>query len=134
MQENTGLLGRWQVLNTSPFTVCDTAHNIEGIREVLEQIKNTAYKKLHIVIGMVEGKEEESILRMFPVEAAYYFTQAKIPRALPVEDLAEAARRVGLKGEVVEGVQEAYMQARANADPDDMIFIGGSTFVVAEVL
>ncbi len=98
VQENTGLLGRWQVLNTSPFTVCDTAHNIEGIREVLEQIKNTAYKKLYIVIGMVEGKEEESILRMFPVEAAYYFTQAKIPRALPVEDLAEAARRVGLRG------------------------------------
>ncbi len=134
VQENTGLLGRWQVLNTSPYTVCDTAHNIEGIKEVLEQIKNTAYRKLHIVLGMVEGKDEESILRMFPLEAKYYFTQARIPRALPVDKLAEVAQRVGLKGEVIEDVMEAYMQARANAGSDDMIFIGGSTFVVAEVL
>ena len=134
VQENTGLLGRWQVLNSSPFTVCDTAHNLEGIKEVLKQVKNTAYRKLHIVLGMVEGKEEERILALFPEEAEYYFTQAKIPRALPVEKLAAAARQVGLKGEVIEGVQEAYMQARANAGSDDMIFIGGSTFVVAEVL
>ncbi len=114
--------------------MCDTAHNIEGIREVLGQIKNTAYRKLHIVLGMVEGKEEESILRMFPVEAEYYFTQAKIPRALPVEVLAAAGRRAGLKGEVIVDVQEAYLQAISNAGPDDMIFVGGSTFVVAEVL
>lgn len=134
VQENTGLLGRWQVLNNSPFTVCDTAHNLEGIEEVLEQIQNTAYRKLHIVLGMVEGKEEARILKLFPVEAKYYFTQAKIPRALPVEKLADAARRVGLEGEVIGDVREAYMQALANAGSNDMIFIGGSTFVVAEVL
>lgn len=134
VQENTGLLGRWQILKSSPFTVCDTAHNLEGLKEVLEQIKNTAYRKLHIVLGMVEGKEEERILKMFPVEAKYYFTQAKIPRALPVDKLADAARCVGLKGEVIESVREAYLQALANAGTDDMVFIGGSTFVVAEVL
>lgn len=134
VQENTGLLGRWQVLNNSPFTVCDTAHNLEGITEVLEQIKNTAYRKLHIVLGMVDGKDEARILKLFPVEAKYYFTQAKIPRALPVEKLAAAARRAGLAGEVIKDVWDAYMQARANAGPDDMVFIGGSTFVVAEVL
>ncbi len=134
VQENTGLLGRWQVLNNSPFTVCDTAHNLEGINEVLEQIKNTAYRKLHIVLGMVDGKDEARILKLFPVEAEYYFTQAKIPRALPVEKLAAAARQAGLAGEVIKDVWDAYMQARANAGSDDMIFIGGSTFVVAEVL
>ena len=134
VQDNTGFLGRWQILNSSPITVCDTAHNLEGITEVLEQIKNTAYRKLHIVLGMVEGKDEERILKLFPLEAEYYFTQARIPRALPVEKLAATARQVGLKGEVIADVREAYMQARANAGSDDMIFIGGSTFVVAEVL
>jgi len=134
VQENTGLLGRWQILNSNPFTMCDTAHNLEGIREVLEQIKNTAYRKLHIVLGMVEGKDEVSILNMFPREAEYYFVQANIPRALSAKKLAAAARSIGLRGEVMEGVQEAYLEAQANAGPDDMIFIGGSTFVVAEVL
>ncbi len=131
---NTGLRGRWELLNVSPYTVCDTAHNLEGLTEVTKQIKNTAYKKLHIVLGMLSGKEEQKILKLFPEDARYYFTQPNIPRALPAEKLAGSAARAGLRGEVIAPVSLAYEAARRNAGPKDMIFIGGSTFVVAEVL
>ena len=132
--ENTSFYGRWQVLSSSPFTVCDTAHNIEGIEEVVKQIKNTPYKKLHFVLGLVQGKKTDLILDLLPRDAVYYFTRAQIPRAVDQNLLATEAKKKELAGSVYKTVNEAYRAARENAGPDDMIFIGGSTYVVAEIL
>lgn len=132
--ENTGLTGRWQMLGTDPLIVCDTAHNKEGLGEVMRQIRTTAYRKLHFVLGVVKEKKLETILKLLPEEAAYYFVKADIPRALDAEVLAEKAGKAGLKGTVINSVRTAFEQAKRNADPEDMIFVGGSTFVVAEVL
>ena len=130
---NTHLKGRWQLLSRKPLTICDTGHNLDGIREVVKQIRAQSYRKLHMVIGMVKDKDISAILAELPGEAAYYFCQAGIPRALPAEELQVAAGKAGLKGIVVGGVNDAIHAAQRAADENDFIFVGGSTFVVAEI-
>jgi len=130
----TGLQGRWQMINDRPLTICDTAHNIGGINEVIKNIDNTNYLNLHIVIGMVKDKDITGVLKLLPLDAHYYFCEPMLERALKVEELASQAGELGLSGEVFSTVQLAYNAAKNNAEKDDLIFIGGSTFVVAEVL
>ena len=131
---NTGLLGRWQVLNHRPLVICDCGHNLEGITGVVSQIRQTPYKRLWMVFGMVSDKNPDPILDVLPRDAAWFFTRAQIPRAMDAALLAEKATKKGLKGEVIPSVKEAVERARSLAGPDDLVFIGGSTFVVAEVV
>lgn len=130
----TGLFGRWQKLAENPCTICDTGHNIDGITEIIAQLTACKYRKLHFIIGMVNDKDIDSILQVLPREAVYYFCKASIPRAMPEQQLAEKAHSNGLHGDTYPTVAEAYAAARNNATPEDMIYIGGSTFVVAEVI
>ncbi len=129
---NTSLLGRWQKLTDVPLTVCDTGHNAHGIARVAEQLKKTVYKKLYCVIGFVKDKDLAHILPLLPHDAHYIFTQAQTSRALSAADLAAKAAIYGLQGETAESVDAAIHRAQELAQPDDMIFIGGSTYVVAE--
>ena len=130
----TGLQGRWQILGANPRIVCDTAHNEAGIREIVAQILRTPYKKLHFVIGMVNDKDIASVLVQLPKDAEYYFTKANIPRAMDENQLMKMAAYFNLVGKSYQTVSEALNVAQKNSEPDDMIFIGGSTFVVAEVI
>ena len=130
----TGLLGRWQILGNNPFVVCDTGHNEDGIRAIVEQLKHTAYKKLHFVFGTVGDKDPEAILQLLPKNAIYYFTKSSIPRAMDEKVLAQKALKEGLKGLTYPTVKSAFDTALANADNNDLVFVGGSTFVVAEIL
>ncbi|MGF1587384.1 MAG: bifunctional folylpolyglutamate synthase/dihydrofolate synthase [Bacteroidales bacterium] len=132
--KNTGLLGRWQIIGNNPKIVCDTAHNSEGIKMVLSQIRSTPHKKLHMVIGFVSDKNISKILGSFPEDAAYYFTMASIPRALDHRRLKSMAKGAGLKGKSYDTVEKAVNAAKKQAGADDLIFIGGSTFVVAEII
>lgn len=130
----TGLMGRWQRLGNEPLAICDTGHNIGGMQYIVGQLASTPHEKLHFVIGMVNDKDIEGVLGILPKDAEYYFTQASVQRALSAESLAEKAEKVGLKGVVITDVKEAYKKARQNATKDDLIFVGGSTFVVADLL
>lgn len=129
----TGLKGRWQKLGEKPFVYCDTAHNAEGIKEVLQMLESILHNRLHMVFGMVKDKDIDSILTLLPKNATYYFCAAKIPRALDAISLSNRAGELGLRNKVFGGVAEAIKAARTSADPNDLIFIGGSTFVVAEI-
>jgi len=129
----TQLKGRWQKLGDRPLVICDTGHNEAGIKEVLKQISKEKFKDLHIVWGMVNDKDPGRVLALLPKNAHYYFCQAKIPRAMNAAELKEKASAYQLEGEIVEDVNRAIEQARKNSASDDMIFIGGSTFVVAEI-
>ncbi|AYA36380.1 bifunctional folylpolyglutamate synthase/dihydrofolate synthase [Hymenobacter oligotrophus] len=129
----TGLRGRWQVIGQAPITVCDTGHNEAGIRMVVQQLGRLEYQRLHVVLGMVNDKDLGKVLRLLPTEATYYFCAANIPRALPAEELAKQAGEAGLQGTVCGSVAAALATARQQASADDAIFVGGSTFVVAEV-
>ncbi len=130
----TGLRGRWQILGNNPRIVCDTGHNEDGIKMVLKQIENTAFKKLHFVFGTVGDKNPDNVLCILPKNAVYYFTRADIPRAMNENELAEKAAIFGLNGTIYSSVSEAFKAAKQKADKDDFIFVGGSTFVVAEIL
>jgi len=132
--KNTGLQGRWQILSENPKVVCDTAHNKEGLNYVLHQLANEHYNHLHIVLGTVNDKKLETILPLFPKEASYYFCRPNIPRGLASELLMEKAAEFGCIGAAYSTVKEAYDTALKQAANDDFIFVGGSTFVVAEVL
>ena len=132
--QNTGLLGRWQIIGHNPLVVCDTGHNQAGIKLVVEQINQTAWKALHIVIGMVSDKDQDKVLSLLPTNAKYYFTKASIPRAAEPEVLAVKAERFGLSGDCYPTVRQALSVALANAGENDLVFVGGSTFVVAEIL
>jgi len=132
--QNTGLLGRWQIIGHNPLVICDTGHNPAGIKLVVEQIKQTAWKALHVVIGMVSDKDQDEVLSLLPVNAQYYFTKAAIPRAAEPEVLAAKAERFDLKGDCYPTVRQALSVALANAGENDLVFVGGSTFVVAEIL
>ncbi len=132
--KNTGLMGRWQILGHNPLVVCDTGHNPAGIRLVVEQINQTAWKELHLVIGMVNVKDQDEVLALLPANAMYYFTKAAIPRAAQPEELAAKAEKFGLKGKCYYTVRQALSAAMKNAGQNDLVFVGGSTFVVAEVL
>ena len=129
----TGLKGRWQKLSHQPLVICDTGHNEAGIREVVAQIQAQKFEKLFIVLGCVKDKDLSSVLSLLPVDAYYFFCQAKIPRALDAIELSNRAAVFGLKGEVISDVNEAIGTARKKATPNDFIFVGGSTFVVAEI-
>ncbi len=131
---NTGLMGRWQVLGNRPFIVCDTGHNREGLEYVLKQISRIEVSNRHIVVGFVNDKDLGSVLPLFPRDAKYYFTKASVPRALNEEVLKSEAGKYGLTGSCYPDVRSAYLAAKENASESDLIFIGGSTFVVAEVL
>jgi dihydrofolate synthase/folylpolyglutamate synthase len=132
--ENTGLYGRWQILRQNPKIVLDTGHNAAGIAFVARQLQIEKYARLHILFGMVNDKDIDPVLRLLPPQARYYFTRARIPRALDAGRLAEQAAKYGLKGETFPSVSEAFSAALKNAAENDFIFIGGSTFVVAEAL
>ena len=131
---NTGLYGRWQILNTAPLTICDTGHNKEGLEYVINQIKRIPKSALHIVLGFVNDKDLKSILPLFPADAQYYFTKASVPRALNEVNLKIEAEKYGLKGKSFSDVETALKNARKMAKKSDVIFIGGSTFVVAEIV
>jgi len=132
---NTQLQGRWQILKSDPLVICDTGHNIEGIKQIVEQLKSINYQKLHFVIGFVEDKNIEDILDLLPTErVSFYFCQPKIQRALKVEKLTSIAKKKGITGLIFKNVKQAYEQAINNANTKDLVFIGGSTFVVAEIL
>ncbi|MEG0499171.1 MAG: bifunctional folylpolyglutamate synthase/dihydrofolate synthase, partial [Alistipes sp.] len=130
----TSLLGRWQKLSCKPLTVCDTGHNAHGIAYVAEQLQRATYQKLYCVVGFVKDKDLAHILPLLPCEAYYLFTQAQTERAVPAQELSDKAALYGLYGEVVETVPAAVERARVLAEEVDMIFIGGSTYVVGEAL
>jgi dihydrofolate synthase/folylpolyglutamate synthase len=131
--KNTGLKGRWQKIGESPLTICDTGHNEAGIAEVIRQISREKFEKLFIVFGAVKDKDINPMLTQLPEDATYLFCEAKIPRAMPAAELARQASAFGLNGTVVSDVNEAIAAARSLATKNDFVFIGGSTFVVAEI-
>ncbi len=130
----TGLLGRWQIVGNNPLIVCDTGHNEDGIKALVKQINNTAYKNLHIVFGTVGDKNPDKVLALLPKNAQYYFVRADIERALNENKLKARATAFGLRGESFVSVKEGFAKALETAQKQDMIFVGGSTFVVAEIL
>ncbi|MBR4402603.1 MAG: bifunctional folylpolyglutamate synthase/dihydrofolate synthase [Flavobacteriales bacterium] len=132
--KNTHLQGRWQVMQESPLVVCDTGHNVNGVSEVVKQLKDTRCDTLHIVIGMVGDKDIDGVLKLMPREAVYYFTQASVRRAMTGNELREKALGVGLCGESYDCVVDAVRAALSSARENDMVYIGGSTFVVADAL
>ncbi|WP_395075936.1 bifunctional folylpolyglutamate synthase/dihydrofolate synthase [Flavobacterium sp.] len=132
--KNTGLLGRWQQIKTNPKVICDTAHNSHGLKIVINQILNEKFEKLHIVLGVVNDKDLNDFLPLFPKEATYYFCRPNIPRGLDGTILQQKAFEFGLKGNLYNSVSEAYQSALEKASGNDFIYIGGSTFVVAEIV
>lgn len=132
--KNTGLLGRWQVLNNIPLTVCDTAHNKEGLNYVMRQLLELPYNNLHIVFGVVNDKDLDGILLLFPENATYYFCKPNIPRGLDATILKDKSEKYNMSGEVYLSVNKALEEAQKNATDNDVIYIGGSTFVVAEIV
>ena len=132
--EITGLEGRWQKLQENPLVIADTGHNESGIRYVVEQLRLQKYKTLRIVIGMVNDKDISAVLGILPVEAIYYFTQASVERALSAELLRNKAESIALTGKAYLSVEQAIKSAIADAEYDDLIFIGGSNFIVGEAL
>ena len=131
---NTHLMGRWQILCKDPLTIADTGHNVAGIKEVVQQLAEMQYGKLHFVLGMVNDKDIDSVLQLLPHNAEYYFCKADIPRGLDANILAEKAFELGLNGMAFESVSHAYRSAVNNAHFGDVVFIGGSNFTVAEVV
>jgi dihydrofolate synthase / folylpolyglutamate synthase len=129
----TGLFGRWEIIHHQPTVVLEVAHNEDGIRQMLRHLEQLSYRKLHIVYGMVKDKDADSVLRLLPREAVYYFTQAHIPRALPAEELQLKANEYNLPGEAYDDVNAALRKALNNASKEDLILVCGSIFLVAEV-
>jgi dihydrofolate synthase/folylpolyglutamate synthase len=134
VKELTGLQGRWQTIGVEPTIICDTGHNVAGIREVLQNIENTKHQKLHVVIGMVKDKDIAAVLSLLPKDAHYYFCQPALERALPATSLKDKAEAFNLHGSAFETVEAALASAISKANKADLIFVGGSTFTVAEVL
>lgn len=130
----TGLMGRWQSLQEQPKMICDTGHNKAGIEYIVKQLSAQKYRQLRIVLGMVNDKDISGVLAMLPKEATYYFTKASVNRALSEEKVKELAQQVGLRGNTYPSVEEAVQTACSEAYPDDLIFVGGSTFIVADLL
>lgn len=132
--KNTGLQGRWQQLNEAPMVICDTAHNKHGLEIVMKQVARQKFDVLHIVLGVVNDKDLDDVLPLFPKNAKYYFCRPNIPRGLDATILQEKAATFGLNGKIYSSVSEAYKNALKNASETDFIYIGGSTFVIAEIL
>lgn len=131
---NTHLMGRWQIINEAPLTIADTGHNVAGITEVVQQLAQLHYDKLHFVLGMVNDKDIDHVLQLLPRNAEYYFCKADIPRGLDAHILAEQAFELGLRGMAYESVRHAYQSASNAAHFGDVVFVGGSNFIVAEVV
>ena len=134
VKKNTGLRGRWDILRENPKVICDTAHNAEGLHYVLRQLKKEKFQQLHMVLGVVNDKDLSSILPLFPKDAKFYFSKPDVPRGLEAISLQKEAAKYDLEGEVYDSVAGAYLSAAENAREEDVIFIGGSNFTVAEVL
>lgn len=134
VKTNTSLLGRWQEISYNPLTVCDIAHNKEGLVEISNQLQNTPFRKLHMLVGFVEDKNIESILKVLPQNAEYYFSRSSIPRSADPNNVADKAILVGIHGKTFQSVEQAYHEILQNSEPDDLIYIGGSTFIVADFL
>ena len=132
--QNTGLMGRWQTLHEQPLVVCDTGHNPAAWQYLAPQITSQPCRQLRIVFGMVDDKDIDTVLAMLPKHASYYFTQASTHRAIPAERVAELARHHQLNGNTYPTVAQAFQAAFADAHPDDFIFVGGSSYVVADLL
>lgn len=132
--KNTGLMGRWQIVQLNPKVVCDTGHNKDGLTYVIKQLSNEQFESLHIVFGVVNDKDLNSIIDLLPKNATYYFCKPNIPRGLDANELKGILNDYGLKGEAYSSVNEAYNSALNNAGTNDFVFIGGSTFVVAEII
>lgn len=130
---HTGLRGRWQKIADKPLTICDTGHNVGGMQYITRQLATTPHQTLHIVIGMVNDKDVNTVLSMLPQDATYYFTQASVKRAMPSDQFSQEASRHGLKGQCYPTVHDAYLAAKAASSEEDLIFIGGSTFIVADL-
>ena len=131
---NTGLRGRWDILQNNPLVIADTAHNKDGLSVVLQQINETSHKNMHFVLSFVNDKDLDNILPLFPKNAQYYFSKAQIPRALDEQILQKKALRFDLKGQSFSTITDAYQSALQSAGIDDLIFVGGSTFTVAEII
>ncbi|WP_079721121.1 bifunctional folylpolyglutamate synthase/dihydrofolate synthase [Salegentibacter holothuriorum] len=131
---HTSLQGRWDILQEKPRVICDTAHNTEGLKLVFQQLKNEKFQHLHIVLGMVNDKDLENILTLFPKSATYYFSKPAVPRGLEAETLREKASKFELEGKVFNSVSEAYAAAVNAALDQDLVYVGGSTFTVAEII
>ena len=132
--KNTGLRGRWEVLQTEPKAICDTAHNKEGLKFVLQQLQEEPFVQLHIVLGVVNDKDLESILLLFPKTATYYFCKPNVPRGLDEKELEKISKTFNLLGRAFSSVEKAYLAANENAKNNDLIYVGGSTFTVAEII
>ncbi|MEL5895996.1 folylpolyglutamate synthase/dihydrofolate synthase family protein [Bacteroides sp. GD17] len=132
--ELTGLMGRWQKLQDAPALICDTGHNVGGITYIVEQLRQQSYRQLHIVIGMVNDKDIRGVLALLPREAIYYFTKASVKRALPEKELQDLASAAGLQGTCYPDVPAAVRAAQEKSLPEDFIFVGGSSFIVADLL
>ena len=132
--QNTNFKGRWQILQHKPLVICDTAHNKEGLSYVMNQLASLSFDKLHMVLGVVNDKKLDDILTLFPIKATYYFCKPNIPRGLNEVDLQSTAENFHLVGDTYGSVHEAYLKAISDAEIDDVVFVGGSTFVVAEVV
>ncbi|MBR4644040.1 MAG: bifunctional folylpolyglutamate synthase/dihydrofolate synthase [Bacteroidaceae bacterium] len=130
----TGLMGRWQTISTNPLTICDTGHNVGGMQYITKQLQETPHERLHIIIGMVNDKDVNTVLSMLPKDAIYYFTQASVKRAMPAKEFSEIAAKHNLHGGCYASVGLAYSAAKQNAEKNDIIFVGGSTFIVADML
>ena len=132
--DTTGLLGRWQILHQKPLCIADTGHNEAGIKMVLQQIKQTPHQQLHFVLGMVNDKDISKILSLLPKNANYYFCKANIPRGLDANELSMLASKYRLKGSIYKSIKSAFNKAKKTASKNDLVFVGGSTFTVAEVV
>ncbi len=132
--KNTGLLGRWQILGKNPTVVCDTAHNKEGLSLTLEQVQSQKYNKLHIVLGLVNDKDPDAVLAILPKKAEYYFVCPNVPRGLDAEQLRLNAEYYNLLGDSFSSVSKGLKRAISKAKKDDFVYVGGSTFVVAEIV
>lgn len=130
----TGLRGRFETISKKPLVLCDTAHNMDGIQNVVKQLGSIVYDRLHFVFGMVSDKDISSVLRILPKDAIYYFTRAKNKRALPSKELSRLALDHNLIGDTFDNVADAYNAAKINATSSDCIFVGGSNFIVADFL
>jgi dihydrofolate synthase/folylpolyglutamate synthase len=132
--ELTGLRGRWEKIDENPITICDTGHNVNGLEYIVRQLQQQKYEKLHIVFGMVNDKDIEGVLSIMPKDATYYFCQASVKRAMPSQQLKTLAEAHELKGNTFANVLDAYNSARQNASQNDFIYIGGSSFIVADLI
>lgn len=131
---NTNLMGRWQIIGKCPLVIADTGHNAGGVKEIVAQLNDMNFNKLHFILGCVNDKDIDGILGLLPHYAEYYFCKADIPRGLDAGILAAKAFKAGLRGNVYESVQHAYNSAINNARPNDVVFVGGSNFTVAEII